>query len=84
MNQPQDLNRLQVVVAGNYAQFCDWRFEHNLSPNSKKILYVRDISVLHGIQGPIEVHRIGTWNMRKDLDEVLTMIRIIEASCERT
>jgi hypothetical protein len=74
---------LHVVVAGNSIQYRNWCHENGLSPNGPFVRYATDQN-LRGMDQPIEVHYVGTWDLRSsyELAEIEAMIRDIKGRHE--
>jgi hypothetical protein len=71
---------LHVVVAGNSRQYRNWCHENGLSPNGPFVRYATDQN-LRGVNQPIEVHYVGTWNLRSsyELAEIEAILRVIQS-----
>lgn len=76
------------IVAGNYREFADytrkkqWEFMNASTTSVGDIMteyrYVYSLDALHGLSEIKGVY-IGTWRMRRDIDEIQTMIKIIKS-----
>lgn len=77
-SRPVDPNKpLTVIVAGNYPEFNHWCYVHGANPRSRDLLYVRDVAVLAGINRPLDIKYVGTYQKRSDLHEINQALNII-------
>jgi hypothetical protein len=76
-NQRGPDDELTVIVAGNYPEFHHYCYVHGINPRSRDLLYVRDSQVLRGINRPLVIKYIGTYQQRPDLHEINQNLDII-------
>lgn len=65
------------IVAGNYQQARDWAREGQLGPNDWT--YIGSPSTLRGLGPDAIIAKVGTYNDRQDIEEVLEYIQVIKA-----
>ncbi len=68
---------MKFILAGNPKEFFKWCAINNENPHlGNRVRFIHDKDVMLGRINP-EVIKYGTWNTRKDADEIL---KIIECS----
>lgn len=62
---PEPVHPTIMILAGNYQQYIHWCKDMGVSPRSRMVRYVYDVSDLRGRRNMIFVH-IGTFWTRHD------------------
>ena len=66
------------MLAGSYQQFDNWCRERGLSPRNPHVVYVERWDRLRG-RARLKIERVGTYLDRRDWDQVLESVRVLEA-----
>jgi hypothetical protein len=70
------------VVAGTRYEFLDWCLRHHISPTDRRAIELHERDKWQRIAGAprgMPYVRIGTWQQRRDLDELQAILRNREA-----
>lgn len=67
---------LTVVIAANARDFEDWCRDNGRSPRDRMLLYVSTERVIRGRSGPLATVVTDQGWRRRDLDEILTSVRV--------
>lgn len=66
-----DMDKLKIVLAGNYAIFLNWCKENQINPRSRDVFYLDHISRLRGLQGlEIELVKLYGYYNTPHLDRI--------------
>jgi hypothetical protein len=76
------------VIAGDHSQFRQFRNQLTealndlgLEINAYDIIYIDNVDRIRGIHRPWG-YRVGTWNDRKDIDDIKTQLLISRSTIE--
>lgn len=70
------MHRKILVVAGNYQEFENWRYEHGL--NRHQVMYVNRHDHIMGCERGTTLYTlVGTWDYRpyKDISTILALLK---------
>lgn len=78
---PFDAADRVYVLAGNYQQFGQWCSDRKISRYDRRVRYIAGRADLLGAHQGMWYIKVGTWEDRRDIEEIRDVLRTRDARC---